>query len=203
MSTCIAPHATPGARCPEPREPGSLFCRRHEQAPAARRGGWLSAELRRRKRAGGEAPIDISAIVNRLWIGGRPPFDRDLPDFDVLVLAAGELQPERTAFHGAVLRCPIPDGVLTTHELGRAAIVARTVAEAIANGRRSLVTSSAGMNRCAFIAALALQHLTGMSADAIVSLIRSRRHHLALNNQYFVTVVQAIAGSGRSGRPRA
>src|SRR5690242_1643176 len=92
----------------------------HLLAPAGQRGGWLSAHKRRLERGGAaphDQPIDMSNITPRLWVGGRPPFDRDLPDFDVLVLCAQELQPPELAFRRELVRAPLPDATLTTPQI--------------------------------------------------------------------------------------
>lgn len=196
---CIAPHG-PGSRlpCPGQRQPGSLFCRKHERAPAAQRGGWISAENRRRKMAGSSVQsLDASNIAPRLWVGGRPPFDRALPQFDMLVLCAQELQPEHLAFQGRVVRSPIPDGHLSNAELATALRASRAVAEAISSGDRALVTCAAGMNRSALVACLALAWVTRMSADELVRLVRSRRHPQALFNDHFCEILKNLVGAGR------
>ncbi len=188
---CIAPG------CERRRAPGSLFCRGCEQAPAARRGGWLSAEKRRRKLAGDhERAIDASNIATRLWVGSLPPLDRDLPEFDMLVLCV-EDQPEHVAFHGKVIRCPIPDSALSSHEAIRAATAARAVAEALSNGCRVLIVCAAGMNRSALVAALALAKLTTMSSAAIIRLVRANRHPQALCNPHFRSLIRSVARDGR------
>src|SRR5262245_50473366 len=100
-------------------EPGSLFCRRHERAPAARRGGWISAEHRRRKLSSSEDVIDAHNVATRLWVGGKPPFDRELPAFDVVALCAREIQPDRVSFGGLLLRCPVPADHISTGDVNR------------------------------------------------------------------------------------
>lgn len=194
--TCIAPRS-PGVPCPNQRQPGSLLCRRHERAPAARRGGWLSAYQRRRKMGGMDQPIDASAIFPRLWVGGRPPLDRDLPEFDVLVLCAREIQPPALAFHGRVVRCPIPDDVLDTPQMRMALAAAGATARALTSGQRVLVTCAQGINRSAFVASLALAQITRMSALELVTLMRTKRHQDALFNKYFQEVLKRLVGSGR------
>jgi hypothetical protein len=198
--TCIAPRGV-GDRtlCPDGREPGSLFCRRHESAPAAQRGGWLSAEKRRRKMAGSAtSTLDASQVFTRLWVGGRPPFDRDLPAFDLLVLCAQELQPERVAFHGRTLRCPVPDSRLETPQIARVLSTSRVVAEALTHGQRILVTCSAGINRSALVASMAIARVTRMSADELELLMRRARSPQALGNQHFRELIVNLVGSGRA-----
>lgn len=200
--TCIAPRRG-GVRCPAPRSPGSLFCRTHERAPAARRGGWLSAELRRRKMAASSTEaLDASNITppsaggkasgprRSLWVGGKPPFDRDLPDFDVVVLCARELQPASLAFHGYVIRCPIPDDVLSPAEVRQVMITARLVADSLIARRQVLVTCSAGMNRSVLVASLALAHITRLTADELIRVMRARRHPSALYNKHFQALLR-------------
>ncbi len=193
MSGCIAPRA-PGHpdACGDPRQPGSMFCRVHEQAPAARRGGWISAERRRQRMSQQETRLDASNIVQRLWVGGEPPFDRDLPAFDVLVLCAREIQPERPAFRGAVFRCPIPDSTLDIHELTAAVLTARAVGDALLAGRRVLVTCAMGLNRSAFVAAQAIARVTKRTADDIIALLRAKRSPLALSNVYFCDILRRL-----------
>ncbi len=190
---CIAP------RCARRREVGALFCEVHIAAPAGQRGGWLSAYKRSKVRSNGK-PLDASNIMRRLWVGGHPPVDRDLPDFDVLVLCAVEIQPERLAFSRRVVRCPLPDASLTALEQRLAISRARVVAGALASGQRVLVTCHKGLNRSALVAALALACITRMSSRDLVRLIRERRSPKALGNPHFVRLLETAVGSGR--RPR-
>ena len=191
MSGCIAPLPAGREQCGKPCEPGSMFCRWHEKAPAGRRGGWLSAERRRRKLAQ-DHKLDASNIATRLWVGGEPPFDRDLPDFDLLVLCAQEIQPERPAFHGMVFRCPIPDARLDIPQLTTAVLAGKAVGDALIAGSRVLVTCAMGLNRSAFIASLAIARTTRMTADEIIRLIRMRRSPLAMSNAYFRACLRRI-----------
>jgi protein-tyrosine phosphatase len=164
-------------------------------APAAQRGGWLSAERRRRQLAAArpqETTMDASNVATRLWVGSQPPFDRDLPQIDVLVLCARELQPDRVAFHGRLIRCPIPDDALDHAELARAVLAAKVVSDALLAGQRVLVTCSAGINRSALVASLALARITRMTADELIALMRLRRHPNALFNPHFRNVLQRL-----------
>lgn len=195
MADCIVP------RCSHPREVGAVFCAAHLRAPAGQRGGWLSAEKRRRQRANDPTmttPLDASNIARRLWVGGKPPFDRDLPDFDVLVLCAQELQPERLAFHGTVIRCPLPDAALSPAELERAVAASRSLAERLIAHDRVLVTCAMGINRSALVTSLALGRCTRMSAQTIITLIRTRRHSECLSNQHFCDILHRFIGKGRA-----
>jgi hypothetical protein len=195
--SCIAP------KCRARRELGAVFCRTHILSPAAQRGGWLSAERRRRLRANHPAvALDASNIVRRLWVGGKPPLDRPLPDFDVLVLCAQEIQPIGVGFHGQVLRCPLPDAALDNQELARAFVTARKVGEALVSGKRVLVTCAMGLNRSALVASLGLGLVTRMSADELVRLMRTRRHHDCLSNEHFRAILKRYVGSGRGAESR-
>jgi hypothetical protein len=186
--SCIAP------RCTTPRELGAVFCGKHLAASAGQRGGWISAEKRRRARAaGGDAPLDASNIVRRLWIGSKPPLDRPLPDFDILVLCAREIQPERVGFQGKVIRVPLPDAILNDTEVRAALVGARSVARELAAGKRVLVTCQAGLNRSAFVAALALGMVSKMPAIDRVDLIRQRRAPGALHNSHFVELLHKFS----------
>lgn len=193
---CIAP------RCPHAREIGALFCSVHMQAPPAKRGGWLSAERRRRQLgASKETALDASNITKRLWVGSKPPFDRDLPEFDTLVLCAQELQPAQLSFKRQVVRIPIPDAALTNDELRRALAGARHVAQALTDGKRALVTCARGLNRSAFVASIALGSVTRLTAQEIVAIMRTRRGDAALHNPHFVEYITRYVGAMRQQRP--
>lgn len=141
--------------------------------------------------------MDASNVATRLWVGAAPPFDRDLPDLDMLVLCAQEVQPTRVAFHGLVIRAPIPDSTLTNAELTRSLLASKAVADGLVRGQRVLVTCAQGRNRSALIACLALARLTRMSAEDLIQHIRARRHPEALSNPYFRHILQTLVGEGR------
>jgi len=179
-----------------------VFCRTHERAPPGRRGGWLSAEMRRRKlAAGGE--LDASNITpgaggraegprRSLWVGGKPPFDRDLPAFDMVVLCAREIQPEQTAFHGYVVRCPLPDGPLSPMELRLALETSKLIAQSLVARRHVLVTCAQGINRSPFVASLALARVTRLDADALIRIMRKRRRSDAIANEHFQELLHRL-----------
>lgn len=185
MTSCAAPS------CARPAPEGP-FCELHAKAPAGQRGGWLSAAKRR--------PYDANAVAPRLWVGAVPPFDRNLPQVDLLVLCALELQPEHLAFQGAILRCPIPDATLDVPQIAMAMITSVSVARAVSQGQRALVTCAAGLNRSALVAGLALGQLTTMDGAAIIAHIRKHRTSKALANSHFQAIIRTMIGSGR---PRA
>lgn len=189
--TCIAP------RCKEPRELGALFCVVHLKSPAAQRGGWLSAERRRRMMAASkESVLDASNIMRRLWIGGQPPFDRDLPEFDVLVLCAQELQPQVISFSKKIIRCGIPDSALSSSELRTALVAGRQVAHELSKGKRCLVTCAMGINRSALVTGLAMGLVYRMSANQIIEHIRKTRNPMCLSNTEFQKVLHRFIGAG-------
>ncbi len=131
--------------------------------------------------------LDASNIAPRLWMGSKPPFDRDLPKVDMLVLAARELQPASAAFHGQIYRCPLIDDHLELDSIARALQCAHTVAKFLLQKKTVLVTCSQGRNRSGLITGLALGYITRMKADEIVDLIRARRKTSGvLSNEAFV-----------------
>lgn len=144
-----------------------------------------------------ETAMDASQIITRLWIGSQPPFDRDLPEFDVLVLCARELQPARLSFGRQVIRVPLPDSALAGNEVRRALMGGQAVAKALASGRRVLVTCAAGLNRSALVTGLAMGLTTHMSATDIILRIRERRAPAALHNTHFCGYLQQFIGAGR------
>lgn len=142
--------------------------------------------------------LDASNIAPRLWMGGKPPFDRDLPRIDVLALCARELQPAQVAFHGHVLRCPLIDDHLDKTMISRALMTAHTVAQCLLQRKSVLVTCSQGRNRSGLIVGLALGYITRMTADQLVDLIRTRRRISGvLSNEAFVEYLRRYVDGKR------
>jgi protein-tyrosine phosphatase len=175
--------------CAKPAQDGQL-CALHAKAPTGQRGGWISASKRK--------PYDATVVSPRLWIGAKPPLDKDLPGVDLLVLCAAEVQPDQLGFHGTVLRCPIPDAELDAAQVRLVMQTAVAVAKAIVAGKRVLVTCRLGLNRSALVIALALHQLTTMSGQEIVDHIRRQRSLSALSNKHFVQLVIGVVGDGRA-----
>jgi len=182
MTRCLA------SGCQRPATEGG-FCVTHAKAPAGQRGGWLSAARRK--------PYDATPVSPRLWIGTAPPLERDLPTVDILVLCAAEIQTDHLAFHGQLVRCPIPDADLTLAQVELALKTSVTVAKAIVEGKRVLVTCANGQDRSALVVACALHQLTTMSGDQIVAHIRKQRGEASLRNRWFVAKILEIVGDGR------
>lgn len=144
-----------------------------------------------------ETALDASNIATRLWVGAAPPVDRDLPDFDMLVLCAQEIQPPVLAFSRQLVRVPLPDAALSEDQIRRALQGGRTVAEALTQGKRVLVTCYAGLNRSALVASLGLGLVTQLGPLEIIARVRRRRSPDALSNRYFVGLItKFVAGGG-------
>ncbi len=146
--------------------------------------------------ANGPEPLDASRIANRLYVGGKPPFDRDLPEIDVLVLCAEEIQPQRPAFHGRVIHCPLPDAALDQPALVRALTTGRAVADELVAGKRVLVTCAMGINRSALVACLALGLVTEMTPQQLVANVRAKRNPKCLSNEHFVKILGRYLRNG-------
>lgn len=173
------------------------FCPPHAAAPKTKRAGWKSAVARKKQTT---SYSDVSSVAPRLWVGSRPPAELEIPGVDVLVLCAQEIQPSTMKFKGKILRCPLPDAELTRDEVNRALITSRAVAEALVAKKRVLSTCAMGLNRSAFVAALALGRVTYLSSDDLISLIRMRRHEDCLSNAHFCQLITKFVGAGRSAR---
>lgn len=143
---------------------------------------------------------DVNAVAPRLFVGSRPPVDVDMPTVDVLVLCAKEIQPVKLAFHGEILRCPMDDATLSRDEINRALITSKAVAAALSAKRRVLSTCAMGLNRSAFIAALALGRITYASAGELVEQIRARRDPRCLTNPHMLELLGKFIGDGRRAR---
>jgi protein-tyrosine phosphatase len=123
-----------------------------------------------------------------LWIGSFPPAGPQLAanKFDILVLAAVELQPPVDMYPGMhLLRCPINDqDPPRKGDIEQARECALDVAWAVRNGFRVLVTCAQGRNRSGLIVGLALRRLTEASGKDVLALVRSRRKEALTNRAY-------------------
>lgn len=185
---------------------GSPFCPTHAAAPSGKRGGWLSAHRRNTQLAGGgshQAPlsIDASNLVPKLWVGAKPPIDRTLPMFTMIVLAAAEVQPEQVPWTGRILRARLDDREPTQNEILTAVTAARQVAEEMRRGGRVLVTCYDGLNRSAWIASMAiLMTRPKATPEAVITVVRRRRSEMALSNPHFEALLRKIWSSRSTER---
>jgi protein-tyrosine phosphatase len=126
--------------------------------------------------------VDATEIVPGLFVGAAPrPGLVTHVDFDVLVLSTEEYQPGEDMFPGVeVWRVKLgddPDKQLDLKSVQHAVKMGRKVAKAVAGGDRVLVTCARGLNRSAFIAALALMTLGQgrLGAEQAVDMLKERR----------------------------
>ena len=149
-----------------------------------------------------EQTLDAHCVWKRLWVGSQPPFDRDLPKFQMLALCAAELQPPQVAFRGAILRCRLRDDVPTEYEIRCALLASQRVASHLASGKSVLVTCQAGLNRSALVAGLAMGLVSRMTAAEVMARIRGARDPNCLFNTSFQQVLHKYIGAGRR-RPQS
>lgn len=125
--------------------------------------------------------IDAHEIVANLWQGSVPPRGSDLykSGFKAVVLCASEYQFDSNLFPGVrVIHAPNDDFEevpITAKQLQVALRAAREVVSLVQQGVKVLVTCAAGLNRSAFVVALALHLLYGWSGSHCIGRIRQRR----------------------------
>lgn len=145
----------------------------------------------------GYSPI----IDGKLFQGSAPPRGTQLAKqgFKLLVLAAQEYQPSPAAFPGLhVVRCGYddvpeqPDPALAAKLRG----VAQLVEARVRAGDRCLITCMAGLNRSGLITALAVRRLLGVTGRDAANLVRAKRPHALINQDYYNFVAQLAKPSG-------
>jgi len=160
--------------------------------------------------------LDANEIIPGLWQGSEPPRGYALAKagFNVLTLAAEEIQPKLIEFPGidAVIHAGInddPGSGMTAKEWRTATRAAKIVSDHVAAGRRVIVTCQAGVNRSGMIVALATRNVTGMSGEDCVALVRHRRgvvklpggrHLTPLCNPHFADAVGRLPALRRVAR---
>lgn len=130
-------------------------------------------------------------IVEDLWISGNPEawMAEALDEFDLIVLVSTEFQLHQYD-HLAILRAPVGGGMECP--LDGLVDSAACVSKALADGKKVLVSCSAGKNRSAAVAAIVLQQLHGMSPDESLAAVRAARGENAVRHQNLVELVTDI-----------
>ena len=147
--------------------------------------------------------LDASEITPGLWQGSYPgPGPQTMSaGFDVLVLAAREIQRSSVYFPGVeVVHAPNNDAPnrypFTTEDLKVAVHAAFKVADSIRSGKKVLVTCAAGLNRSGLVSALTLHVLYGWRGQDCVRHVREKRglwrNPGVLSNKQFVKVLERL-----------
>ncbi|MFI6152515.1 protein phosphatase [Kitasatospora sp. NPDC051170] len=147
---------------------------------------------RQKERDTGGPTEPWSPITPGLWMGGHyctPPGGELEPvvvgrEFD-LVVSLFTLPGHGPAPGVEHVVREVPDDVLSPGQLRAVAEAAELTAQALRDGRRTLVRCHSGYNRSGLVAAQALMAL-GSDAGEAVRLVRERRSPWALNNPVFV-----------------
>ncbi len=145
--------------------------------------------------------VEASRVWPKIWVGSAPAENANFSGYSLVVLCAVEYQPELAHFPGKIVRPAFRDTLspLTADELARIAQAANLVANEVLQEGRCLVTCQAGLNRSAFVAALAMRQVTNLPADEIIETIRKNRKpypylgEVALYNSQFVSIIKKSA----------
>lgn len=151
---------------------------------------------RQKDRGGPEPGAPWDEIVPHLWMGCHDWIDAaDQPrravvtDQFSLVISLYTRDghgPDPGVEH---LVAPIPDGPLDAAQIDQVVRLAARAADAVRDGRTTLVRCHAGLNRSGLVVAQALIGL-GYTSDSAIRLIRAGRSPLALNNRTFVAYLE-------------
>jgi hypothetical protein len=144
----------------------------------------------------GQSITQSSFICPNLFIGALPPPGRKLQNagIECVLFCASEYQPPKSIYKN--VKCfyfPLDDSVLTQGIMQNAGAGAKKLRACLDGNVPTLVTCQMGINRSAFVAALALMLpargktatpscLTGQQA---ISLIREKRSPSCLTNPHF------------------
>jgi protein-tyrosine phosphatase len=136
--------------------------------------------------------IDAHRVSKHLWVGSKPPRSLKGSRFGLSVLCALEDQIPRDV---PTVYCPLVDieDEMDAESRRDAILAAREVNKARRKGVDVLVTCYAGVNRSAFVAALAMIQAGGRPAEVITK-IRLRRvpaggRYEPLSNREFVRLL--------------
>lgn len=145
-----------------------------------------------------------SRIDDKHWQAGYPAQPEKLraAGFDVIVLAAEELQPdarESRDFAGVeIIYAPMEDDYdndVSVEQVGTATEAANQALQRLYAGKRVLVTCAAGRNRSGLISALMLMARRGISGEEAAKWVQGARA-FALTNPRFVAFLNKLPVPG-------
>lgn len=136
--------------------------------------------------------LDVDEVHPRLWVGSAPHDGVHVAQagFSHLILCSIHYQRPAHDFPGVVVvHAPFEDddSVMRGDTMALVTAAARAACEAHKSGGNVLVTCTAGINRSALAAALALQML-GLSPWISVERIRTHRNYECLSNTCFCRI---------------
>lgn len=144
---------------------------------------------------------DFDQIVPGLYVGAFPAPDTLDSRFNVLVFCADEHQPDKAGYprQREIIRVRLSDSELTPTDASSAIDAAKLAAHRVRAGQKVLVTCAMGVNRSAFVAAIALRILTGKPGWWAVEQVRARRRPRVsdlkvLSNSSFDRYLRSMSG---------
>jgi protein-tyrosine phosphatase len=138
--------------------------------------------------------MSASRVYPNLWVGGIPPQGKTIGQVaDILVLCAEEHQPASSKFPGVkVVRCPIPDGKLSGHEVHLVGETGRMLADKLQHGGKVVCTCQMGLNRSSLVACVAMCLAGKLSPSTAISAVRMARGRDAMFNRHFHKYLNSI-----------
>lgn len=121
---------------------------------------------------------------------GYPLTDPVASGFDVVVLCARELQPEKIG-RAKLVHAPMDDDLITDEIIQTATTAALLAKDFMDQGLNVLVSCLAGKNRSGLVSGLILCDRFGMSGTEAVSQIKKQRP-IALTNESFTEYLNSI-----------
>lgn len=144
-------------------------------------GAWWGKQLKDKARMN----YDCTRLTDNLFVGACPygaPLNKY--KFDLIVLCAEEYQPEKVRGVGHIMHLPLRDFKLSMRRIDRVEYMAQLLAPAINEGKKVLVCCMGGLDRSAFVCALILHHMTGMSPACAAEYVKERRRGALQDIQY-------------------
>lgn len=143
--------------------------------------------------------LDADEIIDKLWIGSRPPKGSilKLAGFDVLVMCAKEYQPKPPVDYypgiQKVVYAPFEDNKekgLSESDLKSAIAATDYVIKYLDENKKVLVTCLAGINRSSLVVALTMK-LKGLPSETVINTIRTKRPG-TLTNPFFEDFIASL-----------
>jgi len=132
---------------------------------------------------------DVNEIYTNLWQGACPPRGNLVASkgYNLLVLTASEWQRSDVYENVDVITIPLEDDldeskILSQH--GLICTTAKSIALRIESGQKVLITCMAGVNRSGLLSAVTLHYVTGLTGEACIKQVKSRRRGALFNKTF-------------------